>query len=123
MGHDLRFSELREANSDRQIESFPKCREWTLPQWSNAAMGEFGEAANIIKKLDRLRDDPDARQNGRDPEILNQQLASELADAVIYLDLLAIAAKIDLGLAVARKFNEVSQRIGSRVVLRERITS
>ena len=40
-------------------------------------------------------------------------LAKELADVIIYADLLAHAANIDLGQAVVDKFNEVSVRRGA----------
>jgi NTP pyrophosphatase (non-canonical NTP hydrolase) len=42
----------------------------------------------------------------------NKQIADELADVVTYLDLLAAVLGVDLGQAVADKFNEVSIRVG-----------
>jgi hypothetical protein len=45
-------------------------------------------------------------------------LADELADVLTYLDLLAATLGVDLGRAAAQKFNEVSERVGSTVLLR-----
>lgn len=42
-----------------------------------------------------------------------EDIGKELADVIIYADLIATHFKIDLGLYIATKFNEVSQRIGS----------
>lgn len=84
---------------------------WSLSDWLTAVVGEVGEAANIIKKLNRVRDG--VTGNGSiTPEELRANLADELADTYCYLDLLCLAAGIDLPSAVEHKFNEVSKRIG-----------
>lgn len=41
----------------------------------------------------------------------------ELADVVTYLDILAMQLDIDLGEATKSKFNEVSDRVGSYVII------
>lgn len=77
----------------------------TAPTRREAALaGEVGEACNVIKKV---------RRGDRTMDDARPDIANELADAVIYLDLLAARAGIDLGNAVAAKFNEVSERVGS----------
>ena len=43
--------------------------------------------------------------------------SKELADAQIYLDLLAKSIGVDLGEATRAKFNEVSDRVGVPVYL------
>ena len=100
---NLSFVSFRRVNLER-AKCFPSaCQGWILAQWSNACLGELGEAANIIKKLDRgdfTLDD------------VRQDLADELSDAFTYLDHLAFHAGIDLGEAVAHKFNVVSARRG-----------
>lgn len=102
----LTFEALRAANHARQAEKFgAACDGWSLSHWSNATLGELGEAANIIKKIDR----------GDFPiEQVRADLAKELADVAIYLDILALRAGVDLGEAVRLKWNEVSRRVGSR---------
>ncbi|MGB0903188.1 hypothetical protein, partial [Halocynthiibacter sp.] len=71
---------------------------------------ELGEAANIAKKLNRVRDG--ITGNKETPEELRQKLAGEIADTFIYLDLLAQSQGIDLEDAVIRTFNAKSEEIG-----------
>lgn len=80
--------------------------DWALSAWCNAVCGELGEAANLIKKIER-----------GDVSLVEARsdLAKELADVVTYLDILAFRAGIDLGEATMNKFNEVSKRVGSNV--------
>ncbi len=105
----LTFNTLRNANRQRQLD-VPKFRhpEWALSAWSNATLGELGEAANIIKKIER-GDFKDLSAKKR--EQVKKKLAKELADTVTYLDLLAQKAGIDLGEATISKFNEISRRV------------
>lgn len=93
---------LREISLRRDAECFTQCHDWTILEWAGAMAGEAGEAANVAKKI--RRDGPSAE--------LRQQLADEIADTLIYLDILAAQEGIDLELAVARKFNEVSRKKG-----------
>lgn len=83
---------------------------WSLSDWMTATMGELGEAANIAKKLNRVRDGIPG--NKETPDALKKALADELADAFIYLDLCAQSQGIDLEDAVISKFNRTSKRIG-----------
>lgn len=98
----LTFSELRYENRRRCAESFKHSTPWTVTDWSTAVAGEVGEACNLIKKT------------RRDETVPLEAIASEIADAVIYLDLLADHLGIDLGTAVEQKFDEVSKRVGSK---------
>lgn len=88
---------------------------WTLSDWFTATMGELGEAANVAKKLNRVRDG--ITGNSETPEQLQQMLGEELADTFIYLDLLAQAAGVDLQDAVIAKFNKTSEKIGYKNTL------
>ena len=83
---------------------------WSLSDWMVAVTGELGEAANVLKKLNRVRDFIPG--NSETPDQLREMLANELADTFIYLDLLAQAAKIDLPNAVRAKFDLTSKKIG-----------
>lgn len=60
---------------------------WSSNDWSVAFLGELGEAANILKKLNRSRDGVPG--NKVDDGVLKKSLAEEIADAVIYFDLFA----------------------------------
>jgi NTP pyrophosphatase (non-canonical NTP hydrolase) len=75
-----------------------------------ATLGELGEAANVAKKLNRVRDGIPG--NKQSPEELQAMFADELADAYIYLDLMAQAAGIDLPAAIRSKFDRKSEEIG-----------
>ncbi len=120
MTNGLTFNALRGANCARLPEfknakgepahSEPDGSDWTLSAWSNAVLGELGEAANIIKKVER----GDLTIDEARPA-----LAKEFADVATYLDILAFRAGVDLGRATIDKFNEVSNRVGSRVYLAE----
>lgn len=101
----LTFGLLREANIKRSEEKVFPSQNWTLAQWACAMAGEAGEACNVVKKT------------FRGDEVAKDALAKELADIVIYADLLAKAANIDLGEAVIDKFNEVSVKRGAKVRL------
>jgi NTP pyrophosphatase (non-canonical NTP hydrolase) len=82
--------------------------DWSPAQWLQALCGELGEYANVRKKFER--GDIDAAE-------FEREAADELADVATYLDLLASQLKIDLGFAVTSKFNRVSQRVGSSVMI------
>lgn len=83
---------------------------WSLSDWITATTGELGEAANIAKKLNRVRDGIPG--NKETPDELRAALADEIADTFIYLDLLAQSQGIDLEEAVLRKFEKTSAKIG-----------
>lgn len=102
-----RLPEFKNARGE-PAHSEPDGSDWPLSAWSNAVLGELGEAANIIKKVER----GDLTLDEARPA-----LAKEFADVATYLDILAFRAGVDLGRATIDKFNEVSDRVGSRVYL------
>lgn len=114
----LSFAELRSANRLRlplfknkhgePAHSEPDGSDWSDSDWLQAVVGELGEYANLRKKLQR---------GDLTPEEALPMLADELADVVIYLDLLAFRLGIDLGAAVVSKFDRVSDRVGCDVKL------
>ena len=135
----LDLAELRAANVARMHRWHGEDDGWTLADWSNAMNGEAGEVANVVKKI-RRTETPGLWEAQKYPgdsglaqitlaampadearEALLVKLADECADVLCYLDLLAHEAGIDLGQAVASKFNRVSQAQGfpERIVSRE----
>lgn len=83
---------------------------WSLSDWMTAVAGEIGEAANIVKKLNRVRDGiPGNRETEAE---LQESLGDEIADAIIYCDLLAQRAGFKTSEIVQRKFNRTSAKIG-----------
>ncbi|MCC5625995.1 MazG-like family protein [Nostoc sp. CHAB 5715] len=115
---ELTLSRLRKANMARlplfrnsrgePAHSMADGSDWALSAWCNAVTGELGELASLIKKIERGDFTKDAVQ---------RQLSDELADVVIYLDILASRCGVDLGSAVASKFNLVSDKLGSDIKL------
>lgn len=83
---------------------------WSLSDWITAAVGELGEAANITKKLNRVRDGIPG--NSQTEAELREALRDEIADTFIYLDLLAQSQGFSLGDAVRDKFNRTSRKLG-----------
>lgn len=75
-----------------------------------ATMGELGEAANVAKKLNRVRDG--IKGNDETLEELSAMLADEIADTFIYLDLLSQSQGINIQDAVLAKFKKTSAKIG-----------
>lgn len=84
--------------------------DWSLSDWMTATAGELGEAANIIKKLNRIRDG--MQRNETTKEQYNQRLKAEIADVFIYLDLLSQRAGFELEDAVIETFNAKSRELG-----------
>lgn len=97
----LTFDTLRAASLLRQSK-YP-CDGWSLSDWLVAIMGELGEAANVIKKVNR----GDFTMAQAAPA-----LAKEFADVQIYLDIIAGKCAFDLGQITVDKWNEVSARLG-----------
>ena len=87
---------------------------WSLSDWMVALTGEVGEAANILKKMNRLRDGMEVHRFHQpvNMEDLKAELINEIADIYIYLDLFAVAMGIDLETAIVNKFNATSRKIG-----------
>jgi NTP pyrophosphatase (non-canonical NTP hydrolase) len=108
----LELSRLREVNVARCARWHgPDSEPWVVSDWTNAMCGEAGEAANVAKKIRRQTT---GAVNAGDPEMadLIEMLGAELADTVIYADLVAAHMGIDLAAAIADKFNVVSERHG-----------
>jgi NTP pyrophosphatase (non-canonical NTP hydrolase) len=97
------LSELRKANETRQAE-WDVDNQITLAYRGNELAGEVGEACNIIKKLER------ERMGIRGSRATRAQLAEELADVVICVDLISMALGIDLASCVREKFNATSEK-------------
>lgn len=110
----LTFRTLRAANlkrlplfrdaHGRLSHSKPDGSDWPPASWLQAVIGELGEYANLRKKVER----GDLTLDEARP-----LLADELADVVIYLDILASQLGVDLGEAVMSKWNRTSEKVGA----------
>jgi len=96
---NLDFYSLREANVMRCNEVFHKLDRWNPMEWGCAASGEMGELCNLLKK-----------KYGRNEDILLSEIADEIADTIIYLDLLSARLEINLGEAIMSKFDRTSKK-------------
>lgn len=86
---------------------------WSVNDWLAAMGGEAGEALNAGKKHRRILSG--FQQHGNVPASLAQaeeKIMEELADVVIYADLVASRLGRDLFDAIVKKFNAVSDREG-----------
>jgi NTP pyrophosphatase (non-canonical NTP hydrolase) len=108
----LTFDTLRQGNVERlpmftnahgqPAHSQPDGSDWTPAEWLEAVVGELGEYANIRKKY---------RRGDITQDEFMQMARHELADIVVYLDILAFRLGIDLGEAVIQKWNLTSIRV------------
>ena len=95
------LAKLRGLNARRCEEAFNHGVEgWNVAEWGCAIAGEAGELCNLLKKI------------RRGEEISLIDVAGEVADVVIYLDLLCTKLDIDMETAIVKKFNEVTDRVG-----------
>ena len=101
----LNFAELRNTNVRRCDANFFGLYEWSPTDWGCALAGEVGELCNLLKKMRR----------GEDIKV--EDVGRELADVVIYADLLAARLGISLARAIPKKFNETSVKVGSDILL------
>ena len=103
----LTFDMLRRAHDLRDASTFKHYDSWTPTDWGCALAGEVGELCNKIKKLHL-----DPTRRGRD--VTSDDIAEELADVVLYADLIAAVFKIRLCESIRKKFNVVSERYEAR---------
>jgi len=113
----LRFADLKRANRsrvERWHPGFPADDGWTGADWSNAMLGEAGEAANVVKKLRRIETGQLSKRTDESQAVddLKAKLADEIGDVATYLDLLAQFYGLDLATCVAMKFDKISEREG-----------
>jgi NTP pyrophosphatase (non-canonical NTP hydrolase) len=106
------FDQFSFLNARRALRWHSDGVEWTLGDWGNALAGEAGEACNVIKKIRRVQTGALGRDSEQDVEEMKLKLAAELADVVIYADLIATQIGVRLDEAVANKFNQVSIEYG-----------
>lgn len=108
----LHVARLSDANGRRCSEVYEPIDSRLASFWSNAFAGEAGEAANKVKKMERITLDP-----AEYPLTERLAIAEEVADTVIYGDLLCQRLGVSLASAIQRKFNRVSARMGSLIRL------
>lgn len=106
----MRFSDRNRTRCESPSGFNHGLSSWSLSEWMTATMGELGEAANVIKKLNRERDGVPGNKETHEELVAN--LEEEIADTACYLDLLAQAAGFDLETIRDAKFAKKSREIG-----------
>jgi len=115
--YELTFERFSRVNRERceSPEGFNhKLDDWSTSDWFVAVLGELGEAANVAKKLNRLRDGIPGNKETADE--LRNKLRKELGDTFVYLDLIAQKLGFNIGDAAAEVFNSKSAEIGYRQI-------
>lgn len=114
----MTFEHLREQNEKRCNGFLHPIDGWSPSEWSNAMAGECGEACNITKKMRRLEDitmkGQMNKETDQDLQVLIEELTEEVADVVIYADLLLARMQISLSDAIKNKFNKTSETYEDR---------
>ncbi len=109
----MSFAAFASANRERceSPQGFNhKLADWSASDWMTATLGELGEAANIVKKLNRYRDNIPGNKEARDALVAN--LRKELGDVFVYLDLMAQSLGFRIEDAATEVFNAKSADIG-----------
>lgn len=95
-----------------------RCRRWHDPDswspqmWGLAMCGEAGEVANALKKLHRHDEGIQQAADSKERDALVANVAMEIGDTAVYLDLLAQRLGLRLEDCVRDTFNRISVREG-----------
>lgn len=108
------LNELRRANVARQAER-PGGEHVDLAFRGLEMAGEAGELANKLKKLVRLQRGIQGTNEER--ATLMQEIADEMGDVMICVDLIGMEIGIDSAEAVRSKFNATSAKHGLKTRL------
>lgn len=109
------FSEANRARCESPQGFKHPLNGWSTSDWITATMGELGEAANVVKKLNRYRDGVPG--NKVSEAELRDQLRKEIGDVFVYLDLMAQSLGFSIADAAKEVFNSKSAEIGYPVKL------
>lgn len=112
---ELTFAHFRAVNHERALLWHKGgLEEWSVADWAVATAGECGEICDAVKKLRRIECSVESK-NTRQPEnavdaILD--IAKEIGDTAVYLDLLAQRLGLNLEDCIRNTFNRISEREG-----------
>lgn len=108
----MNFSDVTRVNRERAELWHAGTLPWTAADWSNAMAGEAGEVCNAVKKLRRIETNVQQRVGPVSRDQAIAEIAKEIGDTYLYLDLLAQHLGIDIERAITDTFNRVSEREG-----------
>jgi len=109
------FLQRLRKQSQSRADEWHRDQKWNIMEWGCAMAGEAGEACNVAKKIRRTEQGISKRKEENlqnSLEVLHEKLAEEIADTIIYLDMMAAHIGIDLEECVTKKFNKVSEEFG-----------
>ena len=94
-------------------------RDWTPADYATALAGDCGLVCREIRRMRGLAAIPEdvSAVDSTKYKVHKMAITEQLAELVIFADLLATRFGIDLGDAVHRHFNKVSGLLGSKVKL------
>ncbi len=101
----MNLDDLRKANLERLPLLHSKTQKWTEMEWACAAAGEMGELCNAVKKARR-----DRASN-------EEEIGEEIADVIIYLDIIASFRGLKLVDLIRYKFNKTSLKHKCQIML------
>ena len=108
------FNQVSIINLDRANEWHSNgIHDWSVNDWAVAMAGEAGEICNAAKKLKRYMDGLQQNASDKPVEELISDIATEIGDTYLYLDLLA--QRLGLRIyddCIVPTFNRVSDREG-----------
>jgi NTP pyrophosphatase (non-canonical NTP hydrolase) len=127
----ITWDQIDEANVERAHVWHQDSTPWTVDMWLTAFVGELGEFANILKKINRLESNITSRPSEQDMADLLLAAEEEFADMTLYFFLLMYHFELkmdqhpnvygDVKLATIRKFNKTSKEMGFDITLPESI--
>jgi NTP pyrophosphatase (non-canonical NTP hydrolase) len=106
------FSEANRARCESSQGFNHPLSGWSTSDWMTAMVGEVGEAANVVKKLNRYRDGVPG--NKVSEAELRDQLRKELGDVFVYLDLMAQSLGFSIADAAARNWGTMPNSVWYR---------
>lgn len=112
----LTFKKLTKVNYQRckRWHQSSSLDDWSISDWACAMAGEAGEVCNAVKKLKRLqcqyKSVNDKGREIRSLEEAKKKIGEEIADTVMYLNLLSIRLGLDMEDEVVKKFNSTSKK-------------
>jgi NTP pyrophosphatase (non-canonical NTP hydrolase) len=108
----VKFSQINRDRCESPLGFNHQLSAWSTSDWMTALVGEVGEAANVVKKLNRVRDGVPG--NKLTPDELRSQLRRELGDVFVYLDLICQSLDFSIADAAMEVFDAKSAEIGYR---------
>ena len=92
-------------NFRRQLDDFEDCVEWGADEYALAAAGPVGFIGHLLTRA-KMGD-----------ALNHSEVFEEIADAVVYLDLLCTSLGGSLDQVIAKKFNATSEEVDSGITL------